>query len=100
MTTVTERPTLTAIRADALFDGDALVSDPTVVLDGATILRVGGPVPDGATVVELPGATLLPGLVDGHVHTVFDASADPVATLAARDEAATFAAMSAFARAA
>jgi imidazolonepropionase-like amidohydrolase len=102
--TVTERRRLTAIRATWLFDGSSpnLLPDPTVVLDGSTIVSVGSaaPVPDGATIVDLPGATLLPGLVDGHVHLVFDASDDPVASLAGRDDAAAFAAMASFARAA
>jgi imidazolonepropionase-like amidohydrolase len=42
----------------------------------------------------------LPGLVDGHVHLIFDASDDPVGTLAGQDDAAAFAAMVRFARAA
>ena len=103
-TTVTERRRLTAIRAAWLFDGvsETLMPDPTVVLDGTAIVAVeaSGPVPEGATVVDLGGATLLPGLVDGHVHTVFDASDNPVARLAERDDAAAFASMTAFARAA
>lgn len=41
----------------------------TVVLDGAGIAAVGGPVPPGATVVDAAGGTLLPGLIDSHVHT-------------------------------
>jgi imidazolonepropionase-like amidohydrolase len=103
-TIVTERRRLTAIRAARLFDGTNpnLLPDPTVVLDGSTILSVGSAVavPDGATIVDLPGATLLPGLVDGHVHLIFDASDDPVSALAGRDDAAAFAAMANFARAA
>ncbi len=101
-TTATDRRRLTAIRAAWLFDGVSgeLRPNATVVLDGTTIVAVHGPdgVPDGADVTDLAGATLLPGLVDGHVHTVFDASADPVARLAERDDAAAFAAMTAFAR--
>jgi imidazolonepropionase-like amidohydrolase len=103
-TTATERRRLTAIRAAWLFDGTSpqLLADPTVVLDGTTIASVGSAaaVPDGATIVDLAGATLLPGFVDGHVHLAFDASHDPVSALAGRDDAAAFAAMASFARAA
>ncbi len=95
--TVTERVRLTALRAAWLFDGSgsALIPDPLVVIDGRTIVAVGSgaPAPDGADVVDLGGAALLPGLVDTHVHLAFDASADPVAALAARSGEETLEAM-------
>jgi len=95
--TVTERGRLTALRAAWLFDGtgSALIPDPLVVIDGGIIVAVGSgaPAPDGADVVDLGGAALLPGLVDTHVHLAFDASADPIAALAARSDEETIEAM-------
>ncbi|MFI5895213.1 amidohydrolase family protein [Actinoplanes sp. NPDC051513] len=86
------------IRAAAMFDGSpALVRDPVLVVDGPSIVPGSG---DGAEVVDLGDATLLPGLIDTHVHLVFDASADPVAALAARDDDAALEAMAAAGRAA
>jgi imidazolonepropionase-like amidohydrolase len=49
--------------------------------------------PDGADLIDLDGAALLPGLIDTHVHLAFDASADPVGALAGRDAEAAVAAM-------
>jgi imidazolonepropionase-like amidohydrolase len=100
---VSDRPRLVAIRAGALFDGvsGSLVPEPVLVLDGPTIIGVDqATVPHGAQVVDLPGATLLPGLIDTHVHLAFDASTDPVAALTARDDNAALAAMTAAGRAA
>jgi imidazolonepropionase-like amidohydrolase len=102
MTTVTDRRRLTALRAGWLFDGTSstLTANPTVVLDGDTILAVDAATtpPSGAEVVDLPGATLLPGLIDTHVHLAFDASTDPVGHLAARDDNAALQAMAKAAR--
>ncbi|HET9970693.1 MAG TPA: amidohydrolase family protein [Streptosporangiaceae bacterium] len=101
---MTERGRLTALRAAWLFDGtsSALVRDPLVLIDGGAIVAVGSGVPDPehADITELGGATLLPGLVDTHVHLAFDASPDPVGHLAGQDDDATLIAMSKAAQAA
>jgi imidazolonepropionase-like amidohydrolase len=60
---------ITAITGARVFDGEQVIGMRTVVLDGAGIAAVGGPVPPGATVVDAAGGTLLPGLIDSHVHT-------------------------------
>jgi imidazolonepropionase-like amidohydrolase len=101
---LTERGRLTALRAAALFDGtsSALVRDPLILIDGATIKAVdsGVPAPHDADVIDLGGATLLPGLVDAHVHLAFDASSDPVGALARRSDDETIEAMTKAAQAA
>src|SRR5712691_7703013 len=42
----------------------------TIVIQGDKIASVGAAaqVPAGATVIELPNATVLPGLIDAHTH--------------------------------
>jgi imidazolonepropionase-like amidohydrolase len=94
---LTERGRLTALRAAWLFDGtsSAVIRDPVVVIEGATIVAVdsGVPAPAGADVVDLGGAALLPGLVDTHVHLAFDASTDAAGHLAGLDDSEAVQAM-------
>lgn len=61
--------TTTAIVNARVFDGECVLPQTTVVIDGARITAVGGAVPEGADIVDAGGGTLLPGLVDAHVHT-------------------------------
>jgi imidazolonepropionase-like amidohydrolase len=60
---------VTAITNVRIFDGGRVIDDTTVVIKGAYIQAVGGDVPAGATVIDGHGATLMPGLIDSHVHT-------------------------------
>ncbi|MFE7506174.1 amidohydrolase family protein [Promicromonospora sp. NPDC057488] len=63
----------TAIVGARVFDGEEVIDAGVVVLEGTRIRSVGGAVPDGSDVVDAAGATLLPGLVDAHVHTSVEA---------------------------
>ena len=69
---------IVAIRAARMLDVErgAIVNNPVVVIDGATIRAVGGPVPRDARVIDLGDVTLLPGLIDMHTHLSIGRSAD------------------------
>jgi imidazolonepropionase-like amidohydrolase len=70
-----------AYRARWVIDGvgSTALGNGAVVVEGDIILSVGTEVPSDAEDDELGDATLLPGLVDCHVHLPFDGSTDPVA---------------------
>ncbi|MDF2261149.1 amidohydrolase family protein [Streptantibioticus ferralitis] len=55
-----------------LFDGEHVRSEQTVGIEGTKIVSLGQNPPSGAEVVDGRGGTLLPGLIDGHVHTSLD----------------------------
>jgi imidazolonepropionase-like amidohydrolase len=80
-----------AIRAARLFDGEsaAPVERPVVLVEEGRIVAAGSGLqpPETAEIVDLDGATLLPGLVDAHIHLTFDASADPVGRFDRVDDA-------------
>jgi len=86
--------TRTALRAARLFDGVTTHTDPLVLVEDGRISEVRtGPPPADAELLDLGDATLLPGLIDTHVHLAFDAGLDPVAALATRDDDAVLEAM-------
>jgi imidazolonepropionase-like amidohydrolase len=66
------KPEVLALRAARLLDGksDAPIQNAVVIIEGSRIKAVGPnlPVPAGAEIVDLGGATLLPGLIDSHTH--------------------------------
>lgn len=65
---------VTAVRAGKLFDPIAgrMLPNQVILIQGERITAVGSasdtPVPPGATVIDLSRDTVLPGLIDGHVH--------------------------------
>ena len=69
-------PVITAVHAAHLLDVKTgkILDNVTVTIKGDRIASVaaGGAAPKGAHVIELPNATLLPGLIDAHTHLTFD----------------------------
>ena len=59
---------LTTIINARIFDGNHLLDARTVTLSGDKIIDIGGPVPEGVAILDAKGATLLPGLIDSHIH--------------------------------
>jgi imidazolonepropionase-like amidohydrolase len=64
--------TTTLLRPAAVFDGQDLHPGWAVLVEGDKIKALGPAAqltaPAGATILELPGLTLLPGLIEGHSH--------------------------------
>ncbi|TPE46378.1 metal-dependent hydrolase family protein [Pontibacter mangrovi] len=58
------------LKPDRLFDGEAMHAQWQVLVKDDKIEKVGPHLqaPAGAKIVELPGTTLLPGLIEGHSH--------------------------------
>jgi imidazolonepropionase-like amidohydrolase len=78
------------VRAERVFDGVGVVAGrPLVLIDGQRVVAVlaGGQPPAGMEVIDLGATTLLPGLIETHLHLVLDASADPVGQLAGAGDA-------------
>ena len=46
------------------------IDNPIIVITGEKISAISGPAPAGAAVIDLPGATLVPGLIDAHTHLI------------------------------
>lgn len=71
------------VRADLVLTGrpGETVTDGEALIDGPRIVHVGarGSAPDvpATEIVDLPGCTLMPGMIDSHVHIGFDRAVDP-----------------------
>src|SRR5215813_4104899 len=67
-------PDVTVIHAGHLLDvkSGKTLNDVWVVIDGGKIARAGTEAVPAANIIELPNATLLPGLIDAHTHITSD----------------------------
>jgi imidazolonepropionase-like amidohydrolase len=63
---------ITAIKNVHIFNGENIINDNLVLIEGEKILSIGGVAPTGATIIDANNATLMPGLIDSHVHTDID----------------------------
>jgi imidazolonepropionase-like amidohydrolase len=70
----TSKPKVVVVKAGRLFDGssDTTRADQVIVIEDERVKAVGPAsevkVPEGARVIDLSGATVLPGLIDCHTH--------------------------------
>src|SRR5919201_2730899 len=63
-------PRVVYVKAGRLFDGlsESYKQNVTLRIENDRIAAVGAPIPPGAAFIDLSNATVLPGLIDCHVH--------------------------------
>jgi imidazolonepropionase-like amidohydrolase len=68
----------TAIVNAKVFDGTEILGQKNVVFQNGKIISISEEVPVDASVIDGTGCTLLPGLIDAHVHTSEDSLRDAI----------------------
>ena len=74
--------------ADVVIDDGAVLVDHGVIRAVGTRQHIDGVVDAGTPRRSYPGATILPGLIDSHVHLAFDSGPDPLEAVANADPTA------------
>ena len=73
-----------ALTGGRLIDGNGgnPVPDTNIIIEGEKITQIGPaaktPVPKDAQVINVAGKTVMPGLIDGHIHIVGEFAPDPM----------------------
>ena len=73
-----------ALVGGTLIDGNGgnAVSDTTIIIESDTIRKIGRtaqtPVPPQAQIINVARKTVMPGLIDGHIHIVGEFAPDPM----------------------
>lgn len=65
-----------AITGARIFDGEKVLDASVVLVEDGKIISIGGRIPEQAVIVDAAGGTLLPGLIDAHVHTSIEGLQD------------------------
>ncbi|MCX4731509.1 amidohydrolase family protein [Streptomyces sp. NBC_01363] len=86
---ITAARVMTGKLGEVITDGAVLVDDRTIIAVGPRT-DIEAQAPAGEPLLSFPDSTVLPGLIDAHVHLAFDAGPDPVATLQDRDDDGLF----------
>ncbi len=60
---------ITAITNARIFDGEQVIDNQNVVIDGDHIVAISDSIPNEANIIDAQGGTIIPGLIDSHVHT-------------------------------
>jgi imidazolonepropionase-like amidohydrolase len=76
-------PKLVVLKAARMLDveGGRVVSPGLVVVTGNRITAVGGMAPSGAELIDLGDTTLMPGMIDAHVHLFLHPGAEDLQTV-------------------
>src|SRR5215470_2473101 len=66
------------VKGTRLFDSTSgrMVEPGVVIVADGKVKSIGGSVPNGATVIDLGDASLLPGFIDAHTHLTYDFDPD------------------------